>query len=201
MSQEQPVPPPTFWDMLSRFFHRQDELLGYMAETQRQTLQLMRVLTGVPAVPVAPPTRLEVTAISEIAIKSLVEDLKQIPLPVHAYPLGRVKKKGTLSNVGTTYTTVCEITPTSGKTFELGNFSLSGYGDDMWVKLVWQGKDLTPVFYVMEHLPFDKFFLAKYYTDEGKPLVGDGQSKLQLQVRAEDGTVTVVDGELVGDEV
>jgi len=35
----------------------------------------------------------------------------------------------------------------------------------------------------------------------GTPLVCDGQSKLQLQVRAEDGTVTVCDGELVGDEI
>jgi len=198
--EEKPVPPPTFWDMLSRFFHRQDELLGYVAETQRQSLALLRVLSGVPAGAALPSPRIEVTAISDIAVKGLVQDLLKAPLPVLAYPLGRVKKKGTLASVDTSYTTVCEITVTAGKTFDLANFSLSGYGDDMWVKLVWQGKDLTPVFYIMEHLPFVQWFPAKYYTDEGKALVGDGTSKLQLQVRAEDGTITVCDGELVGDE-
>jgi hypothetical protein len=198
--EEKPVPPPTFWDMLSRFFHRQDELLGYVAETQRQSLALLRVLSGVPAGVALPSPRIEVTAISDIAVKGLVQDLLKAPLPVLASPFGRVKKKGTLASVGTSYTTVCEITVTSGKTFDLANFSLSGYGDNMWVKLVWQGNDLTPVFYVMEHLPFVQWFPPHYYTDEGKALVGDGQSRLQLQVRAETGTITVCDGELVGDE-
>jgi len=158
-------------------------------------------LTGVaPTPPVPPivvtPTPIEVTAISDATLEMFMKT----PLPVMAYPLGRVKKKGTQASVSTTYKTVCEIKPTSGKTFELANFSLSGYGDDMFVKLMWQDKDLTPVFYVMEHLPFVQWFPPHYFTDEGKPLLGDGASKLELQVRAEDGTITVCDGELVGDE-
>jgi len=198
--EEKPVPEPTLLDLFQGFFHRQDKLLEYMAETQRQMLVLLRTISGVPALPPAPApapsVTVEVTGITEEAL----EQLMQMPLPVMAYPLGRVKKKGTLASVGTTYTTVCEITVTDGKEFQLANFSLSGYGDDMWVKLVWQDKDLTPVFYVMEHLPFDKWFPPHYYTDEGKALLGDGKSKLQLKVRAEDGTITVCDGELVGDE-
>jgi len=159
-------------------------------------LMLLRTISGVPTLPPVPGMSIELTGISKEALERLLLS----PWPVIAYPLGRVKKKGTKASVSTTYVTVCEITVTDGKEFQLANFSLSGYGDDMWVKLVWQDKDLTPVFYAMEHLPFDKWFPPHYYTDEGKPLMGDGKSKLQLQVRAEDGTITVCDGELVGDE-
>lgn len=205
--EEKPVPEPTLLDLFQGFFHRQDKLLEYLAETQRQMLTLLRTVSGVspvlpppPAPPILPPTAapvtVEVTGITEEAL----EKLMQMPLPVMAYPLGRVKKKGTLASVGTTYRTVCEITVTNGKEFQLANFSLSGYGDDMFIKLVWQDNDLTPVFYAMEHLPFVQWFPPHYYTDEGKALLGDGKSKLQLKVRAEDGTVTVCDGELVGDE-
>ncbi len=198
--EEKPVPEPTLLDWFRGHFTRQDKLLEYMAETQREMLVLLRTLTGVPPTPPPVPpvvvTPVEITAISEVTL----ENLMKMPLPVMAYPFGRVKKKGTEASVSTTYKTVCEIEVTSGKTFELANFSISGYGDDMFVKLVWQTKDLTPVFYVMEHLPFVQWFPPHYYTDEGKPLIGDGKSKLQLQVRAEDGTITVCDGELVGDE-
>lgn len=188
-------------DLFQGFFKRQDKLLEYMAQTQRQTLVLLRTMAGVPPVPpVLPPTPpatpVEITVVNE----AVLEQFMKTPLPVMAYPLGRVKKKGSKATVVTTYQTVCEITPTSEKTFELANFSISGYGDDMFVKLVWQDKDLTPVFYVMEHLPFVQWFPPKYFTDEGKPLLGDGKSKLELKVRAEDGTITVCDGELVGDE-
>jgi hypothetical protein len=196
--EEKPVPEATLLDLFQGFFHRQDKLLEYMAQTQREMLILLRTISGVPPVlpPTAAPVTVEVTGVTEEAL----ERLMRTPIPVMAYPLGRVKKKGTLASVDTTYTTVCEITVTDGKEFQLANFSLSGYGDDMWAKLMWQDKDLTPVFYVMEHLPFDKWFPPHYFTDEGKPLVGDGKSKLQLKVRAEDGTITVCDGELVGDE-
>jgi len=172
-----------------------------MAETQRQTLTLLRAIAGVPVLPVptleAPAAIVEVSGITEEGLERLLKT----PLAVMAWPLGRVTKKGTSASVSTSYTTVCEITPTKDKTFELANFSISGYGDDIFVKLVWQSKDLTPVFYIMEHLPFVQWFPPHYFTGEGKPLLGDGSSKLQLQVRAEDGTITVCDGELVGDEV
>jgi len=195
--EEKPIPEATLLDLFKGFFTRQDRLLAYMAETQRQMLGLLRTISGVPPVlPTVPSVSVEVAGVTEEALERLL----RTPLPVIAAPWGKVKKKGSKSSVGTTYTTVCEITVTAEKEFQLSNFSLSGYGDDMFVKLVWQDKDLTSVFYVMEHLPFVQWFPPHYYTDEGKALIGDGKSKLQLQVRAEDGTITVCDGEIVGDE-
>lgn len=202
--EDKPVPEATLLDLFQGFFHRQDKLLEYMAETQRQMLALLRTISGAaPALPPLPPVLLPAPSVS-VELMGITEEglekLMKTPLPVMAYPLGRVKKKGTLASVGTTYTTVCEITVTTDKELQLDNFSISGYGDDMFVKLMWQDKDLTPVFYVMEHLPFVQWFPPQYFTDEGKPLLGDGKSKLQLKVRAEDGTITVCDGEIVGDE-
>lgn len=202
-AEEKPVPPPTFWDLIERFFHRQDELQGYMAETQRQLLEIVRALSGVaPPIPVAPGARIEVTAISEVAMKGLVQDLMKAPLAVYAYPLGKVKKRGSLSATTASYETVCEITVNNGKTFQLGNFSISA-DQDILCKLLWQDKQLTPVFLVMAKLPFDKFFLPEYYTDDGKPLLGDGKSKLQLQAcYPTGGTASAyLEGEIVGNEV
>lgn len=189
------------YDLFRGYFSRQDRLLEYMAESQRQILMLLRAyapptLIVPPAAPAAPSVSVEVAGVTVQAYEKLL----RTPLPVTASPFGRIKKKGTQASVSTTYVTVCEIEPSNGKTFEPANFSLSGYGDDMFVKLVWQDKDLTPVFYIPEHWPLQQWFPPRYYTDEGKPLLGDGKSKLQLKVRAEDGTVTVCDGELVGDE-
>jgi hypothetical protein len=187
--------------MLSRFFHRQDELLGYVAETQRQSLALLRVLSGVPAGAALPSPRIEVTAISDIAIKGLVQDLLKAPLPVLAYPLGRIKKKGSLSATTESYQTVCEITVTAGKTFNLANFTISA-DQDILAKLMWQNKDLTPVYYVMAKLPFVQWFPPHYCTDEGKALVGDGQSKLELKAAYPTGgsASTYCEGEVTGDE-
>lgn len=131
-----------------------------------------------------------------------MKKLMATPLPVMAYPLGRVKKKGNLAATTTEYVTVCEITVTSEKEFQLGNFCISA-DQDILAKLVWQDKDLTPAFYVMGELPFDKFFLPHYQTDEGKPLVGDGKSTIKLQACYPTGGTasTYCEGEIVGDEI
>jgi hypothetical protein len=197
------VPEATLLDLFQGFFHRQDKLLEYMAETQKQILVLIRAMSGVPPVlppvlPSAPGVTVEVSGMTEEAF----EKFMKMPLPVMAYPLGRVKKKGSLSATTTSYVTVCEITVTEGKEFQLGNLSISA-DQDILCKLMWQDKALTPVFYVMGKLPFDKFFLPHYMTDEGKALVGDGKSKLQLQACYPTGGTasTYCEGEIVGDEL
>ena len=199
--EEKPVPEPTLLDLFQGFFHRQDKLLGYMAETQRQTLTLLRAIAGVPVLPVptleAPAVTVEVTGITEDAL----EQLLKTPLAVMAWPLGRVKKKGTLTTT-TSYQTLCSITVTKGKTFQLANISMSA-DQDVICKLVWQDKDLTPVYYVMAELPFDKWFPPRYHTDEGKSLLGDGSAKLELKVAYPSGgsASSYCAGEIVGDEV
>lgn len=207
--EEKPVPEPTLLDLFKGWFTRQDRLLEYMAETQRQMLMLLRQISGVPAIPptappiVIPPTAppsvtVEVTGITEEALENLIKT----PLPVVASPFGRVKKKGSLTETTESYQTVCEILVTSGKEFQLANFSISA-DQDILCKLMWQDKDLTPVYYVMGKLPFVQWFPPKYYTEEGQPIVGDGKSKLQLKACYPTGGVAsaYLEAEIVGDEI
>jgi hypothetical protein len=177
-----------------------------MAETQRQILAMMKGPAGVTYAPFIVPGTPGTPIIVPVEVKSFtketIEKMMQMPLPVMAAPFGRVRKKGSLAATTTTYETVTEITVANEKEFELSNFSISA-DQDLVCKLLWQDKALTPIYYVMAKLPFDKWFPPKYYLEDGKPIMGDGKSKIQLQAAYLSGGTgsTICEGEIVGDEV
>lgn len=191
--ETQPVPPQTWLDMFQSFFHRQDTLLGYMAETQREILALLRTLTGIPTPIIkVPPTPV-----------TIVPPEYAYPIPVLPEPLGRVRKFNPTALITTaSFAEVIGYAVTSGMEFDLANIAFSADQDTL-VKLQWGGNDLTPTFYVAGKIPFVQWFPAKYYDPTGKPIVGDGQSKLSLQAAMPSGgsPTTYCFGEIVGDEV
>jgi len=75
--EEKPVPEPTLLDLFQGFFHRQDKLLEYMAETQRQMLMLLRTISGVPTLPPTPITSVEVAGITEEVLEKLLAEFEK----------------------------------------------------------------------------------------------------------------------------
>jgi hypothetical protein len=193
--ETQQPPAPTIFDQINGWFKRQDALLGYMAETQREILALLRALTGIPtSFPAVKPTPV-----------SLVIPETSYPLPVIAEPLGRIRKFTPANTPIVTTASFAEVigyAPTNDMEYDLANFAISA-DQDVLCKLTWGGNDFTQTFYVAAKIPFIQWVPPKYYGLDGNPVVGDGKSKLSLQAAMPSGgsATAYCYGELVGDEV
>ena len=192
--------------------------MGYMAETQRQMLALWRAYTGIPAaapivVPGAPAPTPSLITVSPTPVSISISPtapemwplLVPAPLPVVAEPLGRVRKftPGTSPIVTTaTFQEVVGYAVTNTKEFDIAYFCISA-DQDVLAKIVWGSLDFTQTYYVVAKVPFVMYFPAKFYGPDGKPVVGDGKTKLSLQACYPSGGSATVNcfGELAGDEL
>jgi hypothetical protein len=126
-------------------------------------------------------------------------------LPVVAEPLGRVRKftPGTTPIVTTAvFQEVVGYAVTNTKEFDIAYFCISA-DQDVLAKIVWGSLDFTQTYYVVAKVPFVMYFPAKFYGPDGKPVVGDGKTKLSLQAMMPSGGSATVNcfGELAGDEL
>jgi hypothetical protein len=189
--------------------------MGYMAETQRQMLALVRAYTGI--APVAPalapvpspgPATVSPTPVS-ISISPTAPEIWPLlvpsPLPVVAEPLGRVRQftPGTAPIVTTaSFQEVIGYKVTNEKEFDIAYFTISA-DQDVLAKLIWGAIDFTQTYYVVAKVPFVMYFPAKFYGTDGKPIIGDGKTKLSLQACYPAGGSATVNcfGEIAGDEL
>jgi hypothetical protein len=190
-------PAPTIFDQINDLFKRQDALLGYIAETQREILQILRSSSPTPIIVRGPVT--------PVSLSIDTSGLLASPLPVLAEPLGRVRKfTPSASPLVTTavFQEVIGYKVTSGMEFDMAFFAISA-DQDVLVKLQWGGNDFTQVYYVMAKVPFVMWVPPKYYGPDGKPVIGDGSSTLSLQAAMPSGgsATAYCYGEIVGDEI
>jgi hypothetical protein len=108
-------------------------------------------------------------------------------------PKGTVKKKGSVTTTDS-YQTVAEITVTKGKTFHPAKITVS-CKEDVWVKIRWDGSDVSIEYLVMGKLPFTDWFPWNW-----NPMVGDGSKKVDVQAKYDTAAATVF-CELCGEEV
>jgi len=127
-------------------------------------------------------------------VEKLREEIPLLAIKAIPKPTGEVKAKGSKVVGTTTYETVCEITVTEGKIFHPCKITASSK-DSFWVKLVWNGEDISIEYYVSAGVPFTDWFPWGW-----NPCEGDGVKKLELKAKG-DTTSTTVFGEIVGEEV
>ncbi len=107
-------------------------------------------------------------------------------------PRGNTRAKGSITT-GLGYTTIAELTITNGKTFNLAKIAIS-CETDSWVKVRWNGTDVSIEYLVTGGIPFTDWFPWNWY-----PMEGDGSKKVDIQAK-HDGVAGECSVELVGEE-
>jgi len=108
-------------------------------------------------------------------------------------PKGGKGAKGTIETTAA-YVTVAEYVVTKGKTFNLAKIAVS-CKEDVWVKVRWDGTDISIEYLITGKIPFTDWFPMNWY-----PMVGDGTKKVDIQAKY-DSTSSDVYAELTGEEV
>ena len=117
------------------------------------------------------------------------------PAEVIPRPLGVKKVRGS-ATTAEDYATIAEIVVSKDKTFHLTKVVVS-CAEDVIFKLVWDGEDISPEYYVMGKLPFTDWFPWGW-----NPCIGDGKKKFELQAKHPPGGVAAtVNVEICGEEV
>lgn len=196
------IPPPTFFDALSRLFSRRDQLLEYMAVTDRQVLDVLAAwaasqgVTLPPTVIVGVPPTLPPPAVPPTAVPGIPPEMRVIPKPT-----GPIVQKGSLATPTTEYQKVAEYTVTKDKRFQLAKIAVS-CSEDIIVQLFWGEEALSIPYYIMAKLPFTDWFPLDYYlVTHEEFLKGNGNTKLALKAKIPSGgTAAEVNAEIVGEE-
>jgi len=208
MAKPEEVPSPRLLDLLSHFISRTDELLGYLAESEKRReirdqkmLEALEAIAGKapPEVVISPATRELVETITRQVVTETVTEIKEIVKEVIPKPQGSLRDYGSVTTTAD-YARVAKIKVSQGKKFKLTKILVS-CSEDVMFKLTWAGQDLGPEVYVMAKLPFSDWFPYGYKTKDNKDLVGDGSQLIEIQVKyPSGGTAATCYGELSGDE-
>ena len=113
--------------------------------------------------------------------------------PVIPRPKGGVQVKGSATTTAS-YATIVEYEVTEDYFFELAKIALS-CKEDTWVKVRWDGTDISIEYLVAGKLPFTDWFPWDWYE-----MLGDGVKKIDIQVKYNTAAATAY-AELVGEEV
>lgn len=117
------------------------------------------------------------------------------PREVIPKPKGTTKAKGHATTTAS-YAAIVSITVTKDKTFHPAKVVVS-CAQDVLFKLVWDGEDVSPEYYVMAKLPFTDWFPWGW-----EPCEGDGTKKFELQAKYPSGGVAAdCQAEVCGEEV
>lgn len=191
------IPPPTFFDLLSQLFSRRDQLLEYIAKTDRQIADALISWLTSQGIAVPPSLTVEITPPTPApTIPVIIPGIRVTPTPT-----GPIVAPGTLATPTTSYAAVASYTPTQGKRFQIAKIAAS-CSEDIIIQLFWGGQALSIPYYVMAKLPFTDWFPLNYYlTTHQEYLRGDGSIKLELKAKIPSGgTAAQVDAEIVGEE-
>jgi hypothetical protein len=151
-----------------------------------------------PAPPAPAPTVVELgdETITRLA-KAIAEALTA--LGVVPYPTGR-KRKFNQKTTTSSFQTIVDYTPTSGKKFHLTKIVVSCL-EDVEAQLYWKGEELTIIYKVMGKMPFTDWFPWDFRDKLGNEILGDGNSKIELKARyPSGGAAAECYGEIIGME-
>jgi hypothetical protein len=134
------------------------------------------------------------------ALNHLLARLTEKPLPVIAKPTGRIRAFDHKTTTAT-FQTIVEITPSAGKQFNLAKIVASCL-EDFEVQLFWENQPLTLIYKQMGKSVLIDWFPPDYGTSDLRPIIGNGDSKIELQGRYPTGGVAAdLYGEIVGEEI
>lgn len=163
---EVPIPKKSLPDLFSRI----DDLLVLLLKVESAELQVLKILAGIEEIEVV------------------------VPSEVIARPKGDTRAfNETAITTSDTYQKVCEIIVTEEKVFDLAYFAC-GCDKDIWIKLHWKGKKISPEIPVMANA-YPQFWVPSEY----QKVEGDGVKKFELFVKQISASGSAF-GEIVGEE-
>lgn len=186
--------PPKLWYQFKDWFTRQDELLELLIKVSKRQLTVLEAIVIPP-----PPTPLGTIDIGSID-PSVLEALRKTPLPVYAYPTGKIRRKGTLSALTTSYVTLVKYKPTKDKIYNLAKIIVS-CSEDAIAQVFWGDEEVTIPYYMSAEFPMIEFFLPISRRYDDREIIGDGTTEVMLKVKMPSGGSSAeVNGEIAGDE-
>lgn len=169
-----------------------DPLLNKIEEDLQQILTGIQALTPAAPTPpsgVPPSGRARPVPLSEA----------DLPLPVIALPKCTTRAFGDITTTGA-WEPIVAYTVSQGKTFRLAKI-VASCNSAYEVQLYWKGKPITPIYKQPSAGVLTDWFPYGYADVTLAPIIGDGQSLLQLMGRyPSGGSADDLWGEIVGEE-
>jgi len=185
--------PPKLWYQFKDWFTRQDELLELLIKVSKKQLEVLE------AIVIPPPLPLGTVNIGSIS-PSVLERLVKTPLPVHAHPTGKIRRKGVLATLTTSYQELVKYKPDKDMLFNLAKITVS-CAEDIIAQVFWGDEEITIPYYMSSKFPLTDFFIPISRRYDGREIIGDGTTEIKLKVKIPTGgTSAECNGEIAGDE-